>query len=154
MSESGSFVAELQRRHVVRAAIAHVLVGWLLIQVADVVLPYLGIVDDPVAWAFAISVATFPMTIMIAWLIEQPWRERSGSRLVLEIAVIFVMTAVAWTWAYDNLPARVRTSIVILPFEHSGDAGEQAISRGMSYEIGRLLLRTKSIDVIGYQSAN
>ena len=61
MSDSPSFFAELQRRHVIRAAVAHVIVAWLFIQFADVVLPYIGIVDEAVRWAFVISVATFPV---------------------------------------------------------------------------------------------
>ena len=88
MSSAGEFFAELQRRHVVRAAIAHIVVAWLLIQFADVVLPYIGIVDEPVRWAFVISVATFPITLIIAWFFEHPWHKYTGSRLAFDVIVI------------------------------------------------------------------
>ena len=66
MSENGSLLENLKSRHVVRAAIAHVIVAWLFVQIADVVLPYLGIVDQPVRWALVVSISTFPVTLLLA----------------------------------------------------------------------------------------
>ena len=43
------------RDKVVRAGITHIVVAWLFLQVADVVLPYLGIVEEPVRWALVVS---------------------------------------------------------------------------------------------------
>ena len=61
------------RGNVVRAGIAHLVVAWLFLQVADVVLPYVGVVDQPVRWALVVSVATFPATVFIAWLVDAGW---------------------------------------------------------------------------------
>ena len=154
MTESTSFFAELQRRHVFRAAIAHVIVAWLFIQFADVVLPYIGIVDEPVRWAFVISVATFPITLIIAWFFEHPWHKYTGSRLALDVIAIAAVAVVAVTWAVRNIPdvVRIKTSIAVLPFEHSGDSLEQSVSRAIAYEVNSLLMKSKSIDVIGFES--
>ncbi len=154
MSSAGEFFAELQRRHVVRAAIAHIVVAWLLIQFADVVLPYIGIVDEAVRWAFVISVATFPITIIIAWLFEHPWHKFTGSRLAFDVIVIVAVGALAATWAVRNIPdvVRIKTSIAVLPFAHSGDSLEQSVSRAIAYEVNSLLMKSKSIDVIGFES--
>ncbi|MDX1507552.1 MAG: hypothetical protein R3358_04680 [Woeseiaceae bacterium] len=155
MTDSASFVSELQRRHVVRAAIAHIFVGWLFVQFADVVLPYLGFEGDAVRWALVISVATFPVTIVVAWLFEHPWQQQTRSRLATDLVVIAAVVAFAWGWAYRNLPhfAEARTSVVILPFEHSGDSREQGLSRAIAYEVASLLMRTRAIDVVGVESA-
>jgi len=154
MTESRSFFAELQRRHVFRAAIAHVIVAWLFIQFADVVLPYIGIVDEPVRWAFVISVAIFPITLIVAWFFEHPWHKYTGSRLAIDVIVIVAVGALAATWAVRNIPdvVRIKTSIAVLPFEHSGDSLEQSVSRAIAYEVNSLLMKSKSIDVIGFES--
>jgi len=155
MSDGRTLLENLKGRHVVRAAIAHIIVAWLFVQIADVVLPYLGIVDEPVRWALAVSIATFPVTLLLAWLADQPWTGESASRVTLEIVAIALVAVLAGVWVRDNLPeaARTRTNIVILPFEHSGAAGE-GLSRALAYEVMSLLTRTRSIDVIGFESSN
>ena len=155
MTKSGSAFSELQQRHVFRAALAHILVGWLFVQFADVVLPYLGFEGDSVRWALIISVASFPITITIAWFFEHPWHRQTKSRLAIDLIMIVAVIAFAWSWAYQNLPyiAEERTSVVILPLEHSGDSREQGLSRAIAYEVASLLMRTHAIDVVGHESA-
>jgi len=156
MSESGSLLENLKGRHVIRAAIAHVIVAWLFLQIADVVLPYLGIVEQPVRWALTVSIATFPVTLFLAWLLDQPWTRLSASRVTIEIVAIALIAVIAGLWVRDNLPeeARTKTNIVILPFEHSGGAAGEGLSRALAYEVMSLLTRTRSIDVIGFESSN
>lgn len=136
------------RGNVVRAGIAHLIVAWLFLQVADVVLPYLGIVDEPVRWALVISVATFPITLFIAWLTEASWP-------LPELLVIVIVAAAAGWWITGNLPegARERTSLVILPFDFGDDNAAEGISRALSREVGSLLMRSRSVDVISDESA-
>ncbi|NCF15539.1 MAG: hypothetical protein GWP62_09550, partial [Gammaproteobacteria bacterium] len=156
MSKDGTILQNLKSRHVVRAAVAHVIVAWLFVQIADVVLPYLGIVDQPVRWALAVSIATFPVTLLLAWLADHPWTSESASRVTLEIVAIALIAVVAGLWVRDNLPeaARTKTNIVILPFTHSGAAADQGLSRALAYEVMSLLTRTRSIDVIAFESSS
>ena len=79
MTDSESSLTDKIGGNVVRAGIAHIVVAWLFLQIADVVLPYLGIVDQPVRWALIVSVATFPVTLFIAWLTDAGWRSCSSS---------------------------------------------------------------------------
>jgi TolB-like protein len=155
MGSLKAFIAELQRRHVIRAAVAHIIVFWLLIQVADVVLPYIGIVDEPVRWALIAGVALFPITLIVAWFFEHPWQKHTRSRLAADVIIILVVVVTAGSWVLRNIPQVVhtRTSIVILPFEHSGDPLEQSLSRALAYEVNSLLMKSRSIDVIGFESA-
>ena len=148
MSESESRFGKLKGRHVVRAAIAHVLVAWLFVQIADVVLPYLGIVDEPVRWALVISIATFPLTLFVAWLTDEG---RPGAEL---LAIALVAVVAGW-WAVGNLPEaiRERTSLVIMPFDHGDHGANEGLSRALTQEIGSLLMKSRSIDVIGDESA-
>ena len=127
MPDSQGFFAELKSRHVIRAAVGHILLFWLLVQLADVVLPYIGVVDEPVRWALVAGVALFPITLIAAWFLEHPWHRFTSGRLAVDFIVIAAIAVVAGTWVMRNLPQVIhtRTSIVILPFEHSGAEHEQ-----------------------------
>jgi TolB-like protein len=157
MTEKKSFWSELQRRLVVRAAIGHIVFFWLLAQVADVVLPYLGVVDEPVRWAIIAGVALFPVTLIIAWFFEHPWRRLTRSRVFIDVVIIAGIAVLATAWVVRNLPEVVhaRTSIVVLPFEYNEeDPRGQSLSRALALEINSLLTKSRSIDVVGYESAN
>jgi len=154
MSEQKSFWAELRHRHVVRAAVAYVVFFWLLTQIAETVLPYIGVVDEPVRWAVVTGVAFFPVILIIAWFFEHPWHKFTTSRLAVDIVIILVIAVTAGAWVLRNMPqaAHARTSIVVLPFKH--DSSGQGLSRALAYEINSLLMKSKSIDVVGYESAS
>jgi TolB-like protein len=156
MSSIAEFFKELQRRSVIRAAIVHVLFFWVLVQVADVVLPYIGIVDDPVRWAILAGVGLFPVTLIVAWFFEHPWTHVTRGRVATDIILIILIGVGASTWVMRSLPQVVhtRTSIVILPFTHSGDTTEESLSRALAAEVNSLLMKSKSIDVIGFESAS
>ena len=149
------FFDQLQRRSVIRAAVAHIVVFWVLAQVADVVLPYIGIDDNPVRWAVIAGVALFPLTLIVAWTVEHPWRKYTRGRVATDLFIIAAVAVVSAAWAIRNVPQVVhtKTSIVILPFTHSGEPIESSVSKALAYEINSLLMRSRSIDVIGYESA-
>jgi TolB-like protein len=147
---------ELRRRHVIRAAIAHGVVFWLLVQVAEVVLPTIGIIDDPVRWTVIAGIALFPVTITIAWFVEHPWHQYTSRRIVVDVMIIGVIAIAAGTWVWRHIPEGTfqRTSIVVLPFSiQAEDSVGQTVSRALAYEIISLLMKSRSIDVIGYESA-
>jgi TolB-like protein len=151
-----SLWGELQRRHVVRAAVGHAVVFWLLVQVVEVVLPYLGVIDDPVRWTVIAGIALFPVTIIIAWFFEHPWHHHTGRRVLVDVVVIGMIAIAAGSWVLRNLPQGMlrKTSVVILPFSIQGeDSLGQTVSRALAYEVITLLMKSRSIDVIRYESA-
>ena len=99
--------------------------------------------DDAVRWAFVAGIALFPVTLIIAWCFEQPWTKYTGSRLAIDAVVIAAIAITAGGWALRNLPQvlHTKTSIVILPFEHTGEPLEQSVSRALAYEINSLLMK-------------
>jgi TolB-like protein len=149
MTDSEAPVMRKLGGNVVRAGIAHIVVAWLFLQIADVVLPYLGIVEQPVRWALVVSVATFPATLFIAWLTDADWR-------LPELLVIVIVAAAAGWWVSGNLPeaTRERTSLVILPLEHTSDTSDQGLATALAQEVGSLLMRSNAIDVISHESAS
>ncbi len=65
-----SFIDELKRRNVFRVGIAYVIVAWLLLQVADVVLPTFR-TPEWVMQAFTfLLILGFPLALIFAWAFE------------------------------------------------------------------------------------
>lgn len=66
----GDFFQELKRRKVVRVAIAYAAAAWLLIQVADVVVPAAGLPEIVLRYSLIALVVGFPTVLVLAWLFE------------------------------------------------------------------------------------
>ena len=143
-----NFADRSKHRRIIRAAIVHIIVAWLFVQIADVVLPYLGVVDEPVRWALIVSVASFPITLFIAWLSD------NGSHIP-ELLVVLGIGAVAALWVASNIPKQAyqRTSLVVLPFDYGNDPSLEGLSRALAQEVGSLLMKSRSVDVISDESA-
>ena len=65
-----SFFEELKRRKVIRVGAAYIVLAWVAIQVADVILPALGLPAWAVTLTVALAMLGFPVAIVIAWLFE------------------------------------------------------------------------------------
>src|ERR1044071_6816088 len=65
-----NFFAELKRRNVYKVAVAYAVVGWLLVQVATQVFPFLEIPNWAVRLVIALVVIGFPIGLVIAWAFE------------------------------------------------------------------------------------
>src|SRR6266536_4447540 len=66
----GNFFSELKRRNVYKVAVAYAIVGWLLVQVATQVFPFLEIPNWVVRLVIALVVIGFPVALVIAWAFE------------------------------------------------------------------------------------
>src|ERR1700693_915373 len=69
MSE-GNFFSELKRRNVYKVAVAYAIVGWLLVQIATQVFPFLEIPNWVVRLVIALVVIGFPIALVLAWAFE------------------------------------------------------------------------------------
>ena len=65
-----NFFAELKRRNVYKIAVAYAVVGWLLIQIATQVFPFLEIPNWVVRLVIALVAIGFPIALIIAWAFE------------------------------------------------------------------------------------
>src|SRR5438128_9355857 len=64
------FFAELKRRNVYKVAVAYAIVGWLLVQIATQVFPFLEIPNWVVRLVIALVMIGFPIALVIAWAFE------------------------------------------------------------------------------------
>jgi len=134
--ESPGFWDEIKRRKVVRVVIAYLIVGWLLIQIADVTQEPLQLPewsDTLVIWLVGLG---FPIAVILAW--------------VLEITPAGIeVTASAYT--PDSPP---EASIAVLPFVNMSDNAEnEYFSDGLSEELLNLLARLQSLRVCSRTSS-
>ena len=67
---SGNFFAELKRRNVYKVAVAYAIVGWLSIQIATQVFPFLEIPNWVVRLVIVAVAIGFPIALVIAWAFE------------------------------------------------------------------------------------
>src|SRR6266478_6519348 len=67
---SGNFFAELKRRNVYKVAVAYAIVGWLSIQIATQIFPFLEIPNWIVRLVIVLIAIGFPIALVIAWAFE------------------------------------------------------------------------------------
>src|SRR5438477_12181244 len=65
-----NFFSELKRRNVYKVAVAYAIVGWLLVQVATQVFPFLEIPNWAIRLIIALVAIGFPIALVIAWAFE------------------------------------------------------------------------------------
>ena len=63
-------IDELQRRNVVRVGIAYLAVGWLILQVAELLLPVYGFTDAAIRNLVAILTVGLLVALVLAWTLE------------------------------------------------------------------------------------
>src|SRR5438876_5719814 len=65
-----TFFGELKRRNVYKVAVAYAIVGWLLVQIATQVFPFLEIPNWVVRLVIALVALGFPIAAVSAWAFE------------------------------------------------------------------------------------
>ena len=65
-----SLIAELKRRNVFRVGAAYGIVGWLLVEMASVVLPALRLPEWTLTLLVFLVVMGFPLALILAWAFE------------------------------------------------------------------------------------
>jgi TolB-like protein/Flp pilus assembly protein TadD len=177
-----SFFGELKRRNVVRVAILYAIVGWLVLQIAALVIPALKIPDWGVSLVVVLVVLGFPVALVLAWAYEltpdgiRPTQEvehhesithLTGRKLdfliigVLAAALAFVVIdsyvlkrAPSTTPTSTAPPAASAVSLAVLPFADMSDTHDQDyLTDGMSEEVLNMIAQVEGFKVTGRTSA-
>ena len=81
-------VGKLTRQHAARVAVAYAVVAWLVLQVASVVVPALGLPGWAMTFIIALIALGFPVAVVLAWAQHRPAeKERQPSELAVAVAV-------------------------------------------------------------------
>lgn len=70
MSALTGFIEELQRRNLIRVAIAYIAFAWLVIQVVETLFPIYDLTDGRVRIVVMLLAIGFPLVLIFSWLYE------------------------------------------------------------------------------------
>ena len=169
-----NFFGELKRRNVYKVAVAYAIVGWLLVQVATQVFPFLEIPNWVVRLVIALVVIGFPVALVIAWAFEatpegikrtdvaDAANQHSRNRTWIYVVVIGAAFSIGLFFigrytvrtsssaSSSELPAK---SIAVLPFDNlSEEKGNAYFAEGIQDEILTRLAKVADLKVISRTS--
>jgi TolB-like protein/cytochrome c-type biogenesis protein CcmH/NrfG len=173
------FFGELKRRNVYKVGVAYAVVGWLLIQVATQVFPFLEIANWMIRLVILLTAIGFPIALIIAWAFEltpegikrteDADAARQHSRGGVWIAVVLIAATLSLSLFFlgrytagtptprSSEPAaasNLQKSIAVLPLVNtSGDPSNEYFSDGLSEELIAVLAKIPDLKVIGRSSS-
>ena len=171
------FFGELKRRNVYKVAVAYAVVGWLLIQVATQVFPFLEIPNWMIRLVILVTALGFPVALIIAWAFELTPEgikrtedaDAAGqhSRGHVWIAIVVIAAALSvglfllgrYTAGHatprqsETAPEAPEKSIAVLPFSNlSRDPDNAYFAEGVQDEILTRLAKVAALKVIARTS--
>jgi len=65
-----SFLRELRKRRVVKVGVAYLLAAWLVLQLADVIFPAMGLPEWTITLVLGLLAVGFPLALILAWVFD------------------------------------------------------------------------------------
>jgi len=65
-----NYLSELKRRNIFKVAVAYLALGWVVVQITDVVVPALNLPDTLNSIVVYIGIIGFPFALFFAWAFE------------------------------------------------------------------------------------
>ena len=173
-----AFFGELKRRNVYKVAVAYGVVGWLLIQVATQVFPFLEIPNWAIRLVILVIAVGFPVALLIAWAFEltpegikrtevaDAARQHSHGGVWIVVVLVAATLSLGLFFLGRYTAGRGTTrlsdvatvvpgkSIAVLPLiNESGDPKDEYFSDGLSEELIAALAQISGLKVIGRSSS-
>lgn len=157
-----ALIEELKRRRVLRVAAAYIVFSWIVLQVADVVIPAVPLPDWSMRFLLIALVVLFPVIALAAWLfqitskhvIRRDALRTSPSTLIGVVVVTFAVGgALGILWSSINSveienPIDRRPRVAVLPLKDMSPGSDKAyFSDGMQEELISRLAEIRSIAV-------
>ena len=138
-----SFSAELKRRKVFRVAAAYLVGAWVVLQVADILLPALELPLWTVKLVAILAIVGFPVALIIGWIFDlvpggiERTADAATFRFPLRAALVGTLVVVIGVSGFMIIRRRLDAvgldpnAVVVLPFRVTGDAQLQLMREGM-----------------------
>ena len=172
----GNLFSELKRRNVVRVGIAYIVLGWVVLQVGDILFDMFETPEWVGKTLFAILLLGFPFACLFAWAFEmtpegvkrteevdrsESITHSTGKKLNYVIIAALVLALGYFIWERQHLvtpdettEAVVDKSIAVLPFVNmSSDEEQEWFADGLTEEILNSLARTPDLLVASRTSS-
>ena len=170
-------LGEMRRRNIFKVSLAYAIVSWLIVQVADVILPTFNAPQWVMQVVVVMLILMFPIAVLLSWAYEltpegfkatadvdrtQSITVRTGKKL--NHIVIFLLTLAIVFLVFDNYVWRTevepdpdvayRQSIAVLPFTNRSAAEENAefLADGLHDELLTRLAKIADLRVISRTS--
>ena len=165
------FLEELRDRKVYRVATAYAAFAFIVVQVADLVLPAFDTSGSAYRMVVILALLGFPVAVVLAWVFE--WTpdgvrvtsstarvEPSGSRMqiarefLIALAAVGVAIGASWYLAGTTTlsPADQGRSIAVLPFENVDAEDPGSLSKGIHDDLMTRLSTIHGFSVIARSS--
>ncbi len=157
-----ALIAELKRRRVFRVSAAYIVFCWIVLQVADVVIPAVPLPDWSMRLLLITLVVLFPVIVLAAWIFQVSSDHvirrdalRTSPSMLIGVAVVTfaVGGALGVLWSSINsvqveTPVDRRPRVAVLPLKDMSPAGDKAyFSDGIHEELISRLAEIRSIAV-------
>lgn len=172
----GQLFEELKRRNVFRVGIAYLVVGWLILQFLDVVVPIIGLPDIFAKAVLVLLLIGLPIALLLSWAFEltpggivktedveaeasvTPGTGHKLDRFIIVGLVIalgyFVWERQAGEAGFGRTAGAPGKSIAVLPFADLSPGGDQEyFGDGIAEEILNVLTQASDLRVAGRTSS-
>ena len=140
------FFSELKRRKIFYRGFLYIVVAWIVLQVADVVMPALDVPDWGITLVVILLLLGFPVAVVLAWIVDSPPSEATPKAKTRSRA------RAASADGQDGEPGP--RSVAVLPFVNMSDDREnEYFSDGMTEEILNALTKVKDLRVASRTSS-
>ncbi len=165
------FIEDLKRRHVIRVAVGYIIVSWVVLQVADVLLPAFDVGEWVVRALVTIAFAGFFITLILSWVFDisgkHVVRTRGRNlprwvRFLIAVPLIVMVGAGSW-WVWSGYMAEkesalhptslTKTPIVaVMPFKNlTGNPELDWYAEGLANLVRDNLTRSRYLRVVSPQ---
>ncbi|MGH7552332.1 MAG: hypothetical protein ACREMQ_04825 [Longimicrobiales bacterium] len=171
-----AFLAELKRRKVFRLAAVYGTTAFVVLQVADLVFPRLGLPEWTVTLVVAVALAGFPLALAVAWafetgpeglrrteragtseieaIIAQPRSHRWPAGFAALAGVLLLAIGASWSLGFVRNPGTASyDSIAVLSFATSGNPEDEYFGDGLAEELLNALSGIEGLNVAARTSA-
>jgi TolB-like protein/tetratricopeptide (TPR) repeat protein len=141
---------ELARRHVVRVAVAYVVVSWLILQVASTILPAMGADEASLRWVLVVLAIGLPVALVTSWYFDLT---PEGIRLTGDAPGGDLPRPLVGAASASDQPADPASLAVLAFADRSESRDQEFLAKGISEELINLLGRVGGLRIAPRSSA-